>query len=54
MLITGDNNGVYNGERIFDGRTIVRTVSPSDPADAIFGDDFYAIELSRKMICQRF
>ena len=47
-LDTGNNNGVYKaGERIFDGRTIVRTVSPSDPADAILGDDYYAIELSQ-------
>ena len=47
-LDTGDNNGVYkDGERIKDGRTIVRVRSANDPADAILGKDFYALELSQ-------
>ena len=46
-LDTGTNNGVYqSGERVKDGRTIVRVASASDPADAIIGDDYYALELS--------
>lgn len=46
-LNTGNNNGVYkSGERVKDGRTIVRVSSSSDPADSIIGDDFYALELS--------
>ena len=46
-LDDGTNNGVYkSGERIKDGRTIVRVASASDPADSIIGDDYYALELS--------
>ena len=46
-LDTGNNNGVYkSGERVKDGRTIVRVPSSSDPADSILGEDFYALELS--------
>ncbi len=46
-LDNGTNNGVYqSGERVKDGRTIVRVASASDPADSILGEDFYALELS--------
>ena len=46
-LDTGNNGGVYkSGERVKDGRTIVRVPSSSDPADSILGEDFYALELS--------
>lgn len=46
-LDTGNNNGVYkSGERVKDGRTIVRVPSSSDPVDSILGEDFYALELS--------
>ena len=42
-----NNNGVYkSGERVKDGRTIIRVPSSSDPADSILGEDFYALELS--------
>ena len=46
-LSDGSNGGVYlPNERIFDGRTIVRSRTAETPADAIVGDDYYAIELS--------
>jgi len=46
-LNDGSNGGVYlPNERIFDGRTIVRSRTAETPADAIVGDDYYAIELS--------
>ena len=45
-LDDGTNNGVYqSGERVKDGRTIVRVASASDPADSILGEDYYALEL---------
>ena len=45
-LDDGTNNGVYqSGERVQDGRTIVRVASASDPADSILGEDYYALEL---------
>lgn len=46
-LNDGQNNGVYSdGEKIFDGRTIIKTNTADSPLNSIIGDDYYAVEVS--------
>jgi hypothetical protein len=46
-LDDGENNGVYSdGDKIFDGRTIIQTNTADSPENSILGDDYYAVEVS--------
>jgi len=46
-LDDGQNNGVYSdGDKISDGRTIIKNNTADSPLNSILGDDYYAVEVS--------